>query len=90
MSKYSTKNKRRKPAKTRDDKALDLLTRLVVAQETQSKFYEKYDKMMSSLLDTYMKTIGKELDALKSRKVNGRKKSFGEGETIGGFHFNND
>ena len=43
------------------------MERIAVAQETQSKFYEKYDKMMSPLVDTYMAEIAKAVEKMKSK-----------------------
>ena len=61
-----------------ESKMEKIMERIAVAQETQAAFYNKYDKMMSPLIDTYMAEITKSVAKLK-------KKSFGEGQTIGGF-----
>lgn len=45
----------------------NIMERIAIAQETQANFYKKYDKMMSPLIDTYMKTIAEQVEIMKRR-----------------------
>ena len=45
------------------------MERIAVAQETQAAFYNKYDNMMSPLIDTYMKEIANAVEKMKGNKM---------------------